>query len=104
FDLVSPAWLRPCYRLDEVRRIEGRDALQLLYTDGLRSISLFEQPLDGRRGLGPQDFREYVVYRNDGQAGGVILTWRDDALLYVLVGNAEISQLMDMAQSINAAK
>jgi hypothetical protein len=104
FDLVSPAWLRPCYRLDEIRRIENRDALQLLYTDGIGSISLFEQPLDGRRGLGPQDFREYVLYRNEGQAGGAILTWRDEARLYVLVGNAEISQLMDMAQSINAAK
>lgn len=104
FDLVCPAWLRPCYRLEEIRRIEDRDALQLLYTNGISSISLFEQPLDGRRGLGPQDFREYVVYRNNGQAGGAILAWRDDALLYVLVGNAEISQLMDMAQSISAAK
>ncbi len=104
FDLVCPAWLRPCYRLEEIRRIEDRDALQLLYTNGISSISLFEQPLDGRRGLGPQDFREYVVYRNNGQAGGAILTWRDDARLYVLVGNAEISQLMDMAQSISAAK
>lgn len=104
FDLVCPAWLRPCYRLDEIRRIEDRDALQLLYTDGINSISLFEQPLNGRRGLGPEDFREYVVYRNDTRAGGAILTWRDDALLYVLVGNAEISQLMDMAQSVNAAK
>jgi hypothetical protein len=104
FDLVSPAWLRPCYRLEAIRRIEGRDTLQLLYTDGINSVSLFEQPLDGRRGLGPQDFREYVVYRNDGQAGGTILTWRDEMRLYVLIGNTGISQLMDMAQSIKATK
>jgi anti-sigma factor RsiW len=104
FGLVSPPRLHPGYMLDQIRRIEGRDALHLLYTDGIHTISLFEQPLDGQRGLLPQDFREYALYRNDGQAGSTILAWGDDALSYVLVGNAEMSQLMDMAQAINAAK
>jgi hypothetical protein len=104
FDLVSPPRLHPGYMLDQIRRIEGRDALHLLYTDGIHTISLFEQPLDGQRGLVPQDFREYAVYSNKGQSGGTILAWRDDALSYVLVGNVEMSQLMDMAQAINAAK
>jgi anti-sigma factor RsiW len=104
FDLVSPPRLHPGYMLEQIRRIEGRDALHLLYTDGIHTISLFEQPLDGQRGLVPQDFREYALYRNKGQAGGTILAWRDDALSYVLVGNAEMSQLMDMAQAINATK
>ncbi len=104
FDLVSPSWLRPVYTLDQIRRIEGRDTLQLLYTDGINSVSLFEQPLDGQRGLSRQDFREYAVYRNTEQAGGTILAWRDDELSYVLIGNIEMSQLMDMAQSISAGK
>ena len=104
FDLVSPPRLHPGYMLDQIRRIEGRDALHLLYTDGIHTISMFEQPLDGHRGLVPQDFREYALYRNKGQAGGTILAWRDDALSYVLVGNTEMSQLMDMAQAISAAK
>jgi len=104
FNLVSPPRLHPGYMLDQIRRIEGRDALHLLYTDGINTVSLFEQPLEGQYGLAPQDFREYAVYRNKGQAGGAILAWRDDTVSYVLVGNAEMSQLMDMAQSINAAK
>ena len=104
FNLVSPPRLHPGYMLDQIRRIEGRDALHLLYTDGINTISLFEQPLEGQRGLAPQDFREYAVYRNKGQAGGAILAWRDDDVSYVLVGNAEMYQLMDMAQSISAAK
>jgi len=104
FELVCPSWFLPCYKLDQIRKIEGRDALQLLYTDGINSVSLFEQPLDGKRGLEPKDFREYAVYQNKGQIEGTILAWRDDALSYVLIGNTEISQLMDMAQSINAAK
>jgi hypothetical protein len=65
---------------------------------------LFEQPLDGRRGLSRQDFREYAVYRNTEQVGGTILAWRDDVLSYVLIGNVEMSNLMDMAQSISAGK
>ncbi|HUV66201.1 MAG TPA: zf-HC2 domain-containing protein [Sedimentisphaerales bacterium] len=104
FSLVSPPRLHPGYMLDQIRRIDGRDALHLLYTDGIDTISLFEQPLDGQRGLVPDDFREYAVYCNKGLAGGTILAWRDDAVSYVLVGNAEMSELMDMAQSISAAK
>jgi len=104
FDLQAPARLYPGYSLDQIRRIEGRDALQLLYTNGIDSVSVFEQPLDGQRGLEPKDFREYAVYRKKGQAGGTILAWRDDELSYVLIGNTEMSQLMDMAQSISAGK
>jgi hypothetical protein len=104
FDLVAPQRLHPCYMLDQIRRIEGRDALQLLYTNGINSVSLFEQSLDGQRGLEPQDFREYAVYRNKGQVGGIILAWRDDVRSYVLIGNTEMSQLMDLAQSISAGK
>ena len=104
FNLVSPPRLHPGYMLDQIRRIDGRDALHLLYTDGINTLSLFEQPLDGQRGLDAQDFREYAVYRSQGQAGGIILAWRDDSLSYVLIGNADMSQLMNMAQSISAAK
>ncbi|MGB2864464.1 MAG: hypothetical protein WBC05_14145 [Sedimentisphaerales bacterium] len=104
FELQAPPWLDPGYTLDKIRRIEGRDALQLLYTDGINSVSLFEQSLDGQRGLSRQDFREYAIYRNTEQAGGTILAWRDDARSYVLIGNTELSQLMNMAQSISAGK
>lgn len=104
FELQAPPRLHPGYSLDQIRRIEGRDAMQLLYTDGINSVSLFEQPLDGQRGLEPKDFREFAVYRNKGQAGGTILAWRDDVRSYVLIGNTEMSQLMNMAQSISAGK
>ena len=104
FDLVAPRWLHPGYELDQIRRIDGRDALQLLYTDGINSVSLFEQPLDGQRGLSHHDFREYAVYRNAEQTAGTVLAWKDRELSYVLIGNADMSQLMDMAQSISARR
>ncbi|MFC1763441.1 hypothetical protein ACFL6U_15350 [Planctomycetota bacterium] len=104
FELRASLWLDPGYELDQIRRIDGRDALQLLYTDGIHSVSLFEQSLDGRRGLSHQDFREYVVYRKAEQAGGTILAWKDDTLAYVLIGNADMSQLMNIAQSISDSR
>ena len=104
FDLVAPPWLYPYYRLDQIRKIEGRDALQVIYTDGINPLSLFEQPLDGKYRLSRQDFREYAVYRNKEKTGGTILTWRNDSISYVLIGNTELSKLMDIAQSINAIK
>ena len=104
FDLVSPSWLHPGYKLSQIRIIEGRDALQLLYNNGINSISLFEQPLDGQRQLSHHDFREYAVYNNQSEGGRTILAWRDNTLSYVLIGNIEMSQLMDMAQAISAGK
>jgi hypothetical protein len=104
FDLVAPLWLHPGYEIDQIRKIDGRDALQLLYTDGISSVSLFEQPLDGQRGLEAKHFREYAVYRNGEQDAGTILAWKDRQLSYVLIGNADLSQLMEMAHSISAGR
>jgi hypothetical protein len=104
FELQVLPMLHPGYTLDQIRRIEGRDALQLLYTDGINSVSLFQQPLDGLHVLSRQDFREYAVYCDTEQTAGTILAWRDDVRSYVLIGNIEMSQLMNMAQSISAGK
>ncbi len=102
FDLNPPPRLHPGYILDKIRKIEGRNSLQLLYTNGINTISLFEQPLEGEQRLAARDFREYAVYQYQGQSGGTILAWSDNKLSYVLIGTTEMSRLMDMAQSISA--
>jgi len=102
FRPVAPPRLHPGYILDKIRKIENRNSLHLLYTNGINALSLFEQPLEGEHRLGAQDFREFAVYQSMGQAGGTILAWSDGALSYVLIGNAEMSRLMEMAQSISA--
>ena len=101
---MVPPWIDPGFALDEIRSVEGRNAMQLLYTDGIHSISLFEQSLDGQRGLSHQDFREYAVYNNAEQVGTTILVWKDDVRSYVLIGNTELSAFMDIAQSISNGK
>ncbi len=102
FDLVSPPRFHPGYILDKIRKIEGRNSLQLIYTNGINTLSLFEQPMEGEQRLAARDFREYAVYESEGQSGGTILAWSDNILSYVLIGNVEMSRLMDMAQFISA--
>jgi hypothetical protein len=64
--LIAPARIHPGFILDKIRKIEGRNSIQLLYTDGINTISLFEQPVEGEKRLATQDFREYAVYQNKG--------------------------------------
>jgi hypothetical protein len=99
---VMPPRLHPGYILDKIRKVDNRNSLHLLYTNGINALSLFEQPLEGEHQLGAQDFREFAVYQSMGQAGSTILAWTDGALSYVLIGNTEMSRLMEMAQSISA--
>jgi hypothetical protein len=102
FDFVAPPRIHPGYILDSIRKIEDRTSLHFLYANGINTISLFEQPLEGEHRLHAQDFREYAVYQSKGRVGGTILAWSDDAVAFVLIGNTEMSRSMDMAQSISA--
>ena len=111
FDLVAPPRLHPGYILDSIRKIDGHNSLHLLYTNGIDTLSLFEQPLEGERRLAAQDFREYAVYRGVESAAdwlkqdaGTILAWSTGDLSFVLISKVDMSQLMDMAQFISAAK
>jgi len=111
FPFAAPQRLHPGYILDSVRKIEDRPCLHLLYTNGIDTLSLFEQPANEDQGLGAKDFREYAVFRSvepvPGQAHGpgrvTILAWINDGISLVLIGKGDLSQLMDTGQSINVA-
>jgi hypothetical protein len=110
FEPIAPVRLHPGYILDSIRKIEGYNTLHLIYTNGINTLSLFEQSLDGKRGLGAQDFREYAVYRNietDEFPGitsdkGTILAWRNGSVSFVMIGKEDMSRLMDLAQAVSA--
>jgi hypothetical protein len=107
FPLVAPTRIHPGYILDSVRKIEGRNCLHLLYTNGINTLSLFEQPANGERGLAVQDFRQYAVYRMEEPAPEparvTILAWTRGEMALVLIGKANLTQLMDIGQEINEA-
>jgi hypothetical protein len=109
FPWMAPSRLHPGYILDSIRKIEDFNCLHLVFTNGIETISLFEQPLNGERGLAVRDFREFAVYRSTERAAergrtqeeATVLAWNDGTLLFVLIGKLDMSRLMDMTQSIS---
>ena len=111
FDPVAPSRIHPGYILDTITMVAGRESLHLLYTNGIDTFSVFEQPLDGGQGLAAQDFREYAVYRSSppaeiagDQAGTTILAWKNTHVSFVLIGRADMSRLMEIAQAFTDAR
>jgi len=110
FEPVAPVRLYPGYILDSIRKIEDYNSLHLIYTNGINTLSLFEQSLDGKKGLAAQDFREYAVYRSieadelpvTGSDKATILAWRNGSVSFVLIGKEDMSRLMDLAQAVSA--
>ena len=110
FQPVAPVRLHPGYILDSIRKIEDYNSLHLVYTNGISNLSLFEQSLDGKKGLVAQDFREYAVYRDieaeelpmTTMNKATILAWRNGSISFVLIGKEDLSRLMDLAQAISA--
>jgi hypothetical protein len=110
FEPVAPVRLHPGYILDSIRKIEDYNSLHLIYTNGINTLSLFEQSLDGKKGLAAQDFREYAVYRHieadefpiTTSDKATILAWKNGSVSFVLIGKEDMSRLMDLAQAVSA--
>lgn len=110
FDPVAPSRIHPGYILDTITKVAGRESLHLLYTNGIDTFSVFEQPLSGNQGLAARDFREYAVYKSSTSAEGVgdqggttILAWKNTRVSFVLIGRADMSRLMEIAQVFTGA-
>lgn len=108
FAPVAPSRIHPGYILDGIAKVAGRDSLHLLYTNGIDTFSIFEQPLGGEQGLAAKDFREYAVYRSSapaegpgGQAGTTILAWKNSHISFVLIGREDLTRLMAVAQAFS---
>jgi hypothetical protein len=110
FDPVAPSRIYPGYILDTISKVARLESLHLLYTNGIDTFSVFEQPLGGNQGLAPKDFREYAVYRSSLpaeaagiQSGMTILAWKNTHVSFVLIGRGDMSRLMEIAQAFSDA-
>jgi hypothetical protein len=111
FEPVAPSRIHPGHILDTITKVAGRESLHLLYTNGIDTFSVFEQPLGGNQGLAAKDFREYAVYRSSApmetpgnQTGMTILAWKNTHVSFVLIGRADMSRLMEIAQAFTETK
>jgi hypothetical protein len=108
FELVSPEQLHTRFELQSIRKIEGFNCLQMIYSDGLGTLSMFQQPSNSEDGLVAKDFREYAVFRSEelgdsrkGKSKATILAWNSRNVFFVLIGQEDMSEMMAIAQSVS---
>lgn len=106
FHLLSPQYLPRGFVLDEVDEVRvphgrDRDAVHLLYSDGLSSISLF---LEAPEPLWPDQIRHFFlghpVGRKVHERGFAVVVGEKDGTRYVLVSDIIEDDLAKMASSL----
>ena len=88
----------------DVAEQNGVRTLHFLYSDGLRSISLFENAANAAADFGPNKpktthFEGHAAdYIEDGPT--TLLTWREHGLSFALVGDLLLPELVEIARSV----
>ena len=101
FDIIAPSVIRGEYRLEIVRKAKDKECIQLVYSNGLSVISLFEQPLKAYDKLGRRDFREYILRLAKNEGRMAVLGWGTETLSFNLIGEMPLSELMKIAEEIH---
>jgi hypothetical protein len=102
FKIVAPQTLYPAYLLETIRKIDGTECIHLIYTDGISTLSLFEQAVESEEKLHSSDFREYVMYSKDGDEPVNIIGWNSAEVSFTLIGKEDLSQLMSIIRAIQS--
>jgi len=100
FNVVAPHILHPGYFLENIRRIEGKECLQLIYTNGISTLSLFEQAFRSEEKFHSSDFREYVMYSKGNGEPVNIIGWNSAEVSFTLIGEQDLSHLMGIIRAI----
>ena len=106
FKPVTPKYLPEGFVLSgaDVSNIKGLRSLHLIYSDGIRTLSLFENATDRAidfAGLAP---RTISFDKHDGQyvrdGPTTLLAWREEGLAFALVGDLDLKELVQIATSV----
>jgi len=100
FEVVAPQILHPGYFLENIRKIEGKECLQLVYTNGISTLSLFEQAFRSEEKFHSSDFREYVMYSKGNGEPVNIIGWNSAEVSFTLIGEQDLSHLMGIIRAI----
>jgi negative regulator of sigma E activity len=106
FRPVGPRYLPEGFSIisADTSEIKGIKSLHLLYSDGLRNLSLFQNASDAAADFGslrPQtiSFESHdAQYVKDGPT--TLLVWREHGLAFALVGDLDIKELIEIATSV----
>ncbi|GAC1310591.1 MAG: outer membrane lipoprotein-sorting protein [Vulcanimicrobiaceae bacterium] len=88
----------------DVRDVKGVKTLHLLYSDGLRSISLFENATGAAADFGALHPKTVGINGQQGQyvedGPTTLLTWKERGLFFALVGDLMRNELVEIAKSV----
>ena len=88
----------------DVSNVSGVKTLHLLYSDGLRSISLFENATGAAADFGSLHPRPIPFEGHQGQyvedGPTTLLTWKEKNLYFALVGDLMRNELVEIAKSV----
>jgi negative regulator of sigma E activity len=106
FKPANPRYLPDGFRVigAENSTFRGMKNLHLLYSDGIRTLSLFENNADTEPDFGgvkPSVTRfegHYAQYVKDGPT--TLLTWREHGLAFALIGDLDLKKLTAIAISV----
>jgi len=102
---LAPAALDEGYQRQGLYR--AGDALQVLYSDGIYDLSVFEQAGRLRRGDLPSSGERVMVGNASGRryawAGGQLVVWSSGATVFTAVGDAPLDQVLQAVRSIPVA-
>ncbi len=106
FKPITPKYLPEGFALSGagISDVKGVRNLHLIYSDGIRTLSLFENATDRAidfAGLSPQttNFDKHdAQYVRDGPT--TLLAWREEGLAFALVGDLDLKELVQIATSV----
>jgi negative regulator of sigma E activity len=106
FTPVGPRYLPEGFSIisADTSDIKGVKSLHLLYSDGLRNLSLFENASDAAADFGSLkpsaiSFEGHdAQYVKDGPT--TLLAWREHGLAFALVGDLDVKELVEIAISV----
>jgi hypothetical protein len=88
------------YQLAFILKIKEKECVQLVYSNGAQTISLFEQPLWTKNGIGRQDFQQYILYKAQTDSQNSVLGWHTHEIVFNLVSEAKFLDLMAIAEEV----
>ena len=100
FSVVAPEVLGGNYELEVVVKIKDSECIQLVYSDGVHTLSLFQQPLWTENGIPRRDFQEYILHKTREEPRSAVLGWLTSEIAFNFVGEIGFSELMRLAEEI----
>ena len=100
FKVAAPQTLYPGYLLESIKKLEGKNCLHLVYTNGINTLSLFEQSMASEEKLHPNDFKEYIMYSKEGNDPANIIGWNSRGVSFTIIGNEDFPKLINITRGI----